>query len=357
MTDRRVSRHKASAAFLGAVHGAELPIPTLLTEFAEQLAEGYGRDPQATMLLRDREIHLIPMVNPDGVERMEEPLSGSDGGDLGRVNANHVDLNRNFLFGWGGNDSSSDPLSHNYRGPAPASEPETRAVVDYMEKLRPDLFVDWHSAAQVVLHPWGETTRSGSTSRGLRDLAQHVSRINGYAPMVSTKLYPTSGSAMDWVHGTLGGAALAVETGDQDFLTDPGYEAIRRENMPVLWGLAALADHPKARARGPVTFEATRQGSQISAGAIEEWSGGQTIAGAELVLDPAARPGTGIPLESTDSAFDSSAEWIVGTVPKSVSSNSDLGYIRARDVRGNWGSLNAFWLRDPQPPAPVSSPG
>ena len=45
-----------------------------------------------------------------------------------------VDLNRNYGYGWGSNDtgSSPNPCSATYRGESEFSEPETQAVRDFI---------------------------------------------------------------------------------------------------------------------------------------------------------------------------------------------------------------------------------
>lgn len=69
---------------------------------------------------------LIPTYNPDGwVGRT-------------RKNAHGVDLNRNFPYSWRN-------LDGNYEsGPRPGSEPETRAVMRFLRKVKPLWLVSFH---------------------------------------------------------------------------------------------------------------------------------------------------------------------------------------------------------------------
>ena len=82
--------------------------------------------------LRDgRSVHgidlwVVPAYNPDGLAR------GT------RRNARGVDLNRNYPYHWA-------PLTGSYySGPEPASEPETRAMMRFLAKVRPDWILSFH---------------------------------------------------------------------------------------------------------------------------------------------------------------------------------------------------------------------
>ena len=54
---------------------------------------------------------------------------------------------------------SSDPCTNNYQGPEPYSEPETRALADYLDRDtgRWAVYLSLHSQGQLVMAPWGYT--------------------------------------------------------------------------------------------------------------------------------------------------------------------------------------------------------
>jgi protein MpaA len=72
------------------------------------------------------DLWVVPVYNPDGLAR------GT------RKNARGVDLNRNYPYNWA-------DLDGNYEsGPKPASEPETRAMMKFLKKIRPDYILSFH---------------------------------------------------------------------------------------------------------------------------------------------------------------------------------------------------------------------
>jgi predicted deacylase len=356
LTDERVQGAKQVVGNLGAVHGDELVAPALLTEFAEQLAAGYGSDPISTHLLRNREIHLVPMVNPDGVQLAHATL-GPEGWSQGRPNANGVNLNRNFPFRWGGDGAGVLPEQGNYRGPAPASEPETRAVVEHFTAHRPSVLTDWHNHGRLNLHVWGDTLAEGPTSAGQRDVAMRVSTRNGYTAQSSAALYPASGGSTDWAHGELGSTALTIETGESHAPDVASYEQVRRENMPALFDVALIGDRPVQSSRGPRVGTAMLHGGLVQGWGFDDQSGGQAIVGAELVYGADAEPGTGIALAPQDGAFDSSNEAFELPFGRRRGPKDGLAYVRMQDADGNWGALAPFWTKPPSVPAPEQSAG
>ena len=72
-----------------------------------------------------------------------------------------VDLNRNFDFHWGETGASEDPCNERYAGPRPFSEPETRAMADFIMDKRDQLhmYLTFRSYSQMWLVPWSYTKK------------------------------------------------------------------------------------------------------------------------------------------------------------------------------------------------------
>jgi predicted deacylase len=111
---------------------------------------------------------LIPAANPDGLAK-----------NL-RFNAHRVDLNRNF---------PASNWSRTYAGgPAPASEPETQALIALLSELKPRRILSIHSHTTDPCNNF-----DGPASK----LALAMTSHNGYPTMASIG-YPTPGSLGSW---------------------------------------------------------------------------------------------------------------------------------------------------------------
>jgi len=68
-----------------------------------------------------------------------------------------VDPNRNYPYKWGYDDinSSSNPSAMNYRGESPASEPETQAMMTFINNHHFRTWQNHHSAKDVLVIPFG----------------------------------------------------------------------------------------------------------------------------------------------------------------------------------------------------------
>ncbi|BFG00502.1 uncharacterized protein DMAD_00476 [Drosophila madeirensis] len=66
-----------------------------------------------------------------------------------------VDLDRNWLYHWGKRGSSKAPCNEFYAGPAPFSEPETKAVSDFLmdQRTQIKLYISLQAYGQVVSYP------------------------------------------------------------------------------------------------------------------------------------------------------------------------------------------------------------
>lgn len=148
--------------YLDALTHAREPLSMeSLLAFAWWLLEHYGQDEQATYLLEEREIYLLPMVNPDGY-RYNQQIAPTGGGmwrknrrSFGANNCVGVDLNRNYPLAWSDPNGASDQVcSETFRGDSAISEPESQAVKAMIDSLGASAAMSVHSFGQVMIHPW-----------------------------------------------------------------------------------------------------------------------------------------------------------------------------------------------------------
>lgn len=186
----------------------------LLREFGA----GYGSDSRITSMVNNREIWVIPDLNPDGGEydiatgsyrswrKNRQPNSGSS--SVG------TDLNRNWGYRWGCcGGSSGSASSDTYRGASAESAPEVKVVADFVRsrivggKQQIRASIDWHTYSQLVLWPFGHTysdTTTGMTAddrNAFATVGGKMAASNGYTPQQSSDLYITDGTIDDWLWG------------------------------------------------------------------------------------------------------------------------------------------------------------
>lgn len=205
-----VSEPEPRALFDGLIHARE-PISMMTVIYAMYyLCENYGDDPEVTYLVNNREIFFIPVVNPDGYEynRVSDP----NGGGMWRKNRKNsgggaygVDLNRNYGYMWGYDNTGSSPTpsSETYRGPSAFSEPEVAAIRDLTVANGFRSYVNFHSFANAMLYPWGYINQVTPDNAIYSDFCSYMSQYNGfeYGNGGTILGYNSNGSSRDWFYG------------------------------------------------------------------------------------------------------------------------------------------------------------
>ena len=133
------------------------------------------------------DLWIIPTVNPDGDARNT------------RYNARSVDLNRNFPTSW----VKQGKGTRYYSGPSAASEPETRAVRDFLLRIKPWRTVSIHNPLN------GVDTSNGKDPALARDLA----KWSGYPTKSFTCTTGCHGTMTQFINAETPGAAVTFEFG------------------------------------------------------------------------------------------------------------------------------------------------
>ena len=177
--------------FTGAIHGNEASTRSLMLRWIDEL------EAKPRQIPADKTVVIVPAINPDGI------ASGS------RVNANNVDLNRNFATSdWKKDITTTSNAPFPGGGGASAmSEPETKVIANLVSRLRPNLVLSYHSIGSLVAaNQTGDASNRAST----------YARLSGYRNTTGssdTFEYGISGTADDYYGQVLGVPSVLIELG------------------------------------------------------------------------------------------------------------------------------------------------
>ncbi|XP_066504974.1 carboxypeptidase A1-like [Hoplias malabaricus] len=192
------------------IHSREWVTQASGTWFAKKIVSDYGSDAALTAILDKFDIFLEIVTNPDGFHfthtsnrmwrKTRKPNSGSP--CIG------VDPNRNWDAGFGGPGSSNNPCNQTYHGPYAHSEPEVKAIVDFViSHGNLKAFVSIHSYSQMLLYPYGYirdpcTDRAeldALAKKAITDLKSLYGTNYKYGSIIDT-IYQASGGTIDWTY-------------------------------------------------------------------------------------------------------------------------------------------------------------
>jgi hypothetical protein len=234
----------------GMHHGNEWPSGEHSLEFAYDIVQNDGVNPEITALLDASRVIVVPVVNVDGFminRRTSCGLSPTCASSAG------VDINRNYPFGWG----SGAGANATQRGPAPGSEPEVKNVMELTTGHQVTVLVTNHTSGHTVLRPPLEV-RAGNTPDEVRyaALSDAITAANGYTGMKSGFDYETTGETPDWSYYATRGLGFTYEIMKtqstngtypeviEDYLGTGRYAGkSNREAFMVAWRYSAAAEN------------------------------------------------------------------------------------------------------------------
>lgn len=239
--DATASKH---ILITGAIHAREYITSQLVMR---QVLDVCSRYQEYMQMNPSVAFHFVPMVNPDGVTLSQLGIDGmkldstkqtllqiaqnASVKDLSyywtqwKANAAGVDLNRNFDALWENfTKGPKSPASLRYKGAAPHSEVESRALVDLTERIGFAATVSYHTQGEVIYWYFGQSDTFLEESRKLADLG---SRCTGY-PAIEDYHSLDGAGYKDWAIQKKGIPGLTIEVGH-------GSNPVPHEQMTDIW--------------------------------------------------------------------------------------------------------------------------
>ncbi|MEP6689919.1 MAG: M14 family metallopeptidase, partial [Gemmatimonadaceae bacterium] len=276
---------RPNVLFMATYHAREWAATEMALRLITHLAQVPAPNARVDSLVRQRDIWVIAVANPDGYEYTfsDDRLWRKNR----RPNADGsfgVDLNRNHSERWAVDDIGSSPLpaSETYRGPAAESEPEVRAIASFHARHPFVLALSYHTYTGLVLYPPGYLYGALPADLGIyralagTDAAPAVrdgfpgSNRAYYHSAPSWDLYPTNGEYTDWAYLARGTLAFTVEL--TSGYVNGGYYGFEfpddetqlgemfAENLPFALDLLDAARDPLAFSSGTTGIAAERIG-------------------------------------------------------------------------------------------------
>lgn len=188
-----VDEAEPAVYFDGNIHGDEKISWAVCFEFIKYLLNNYGFNPYIANLINNREIWIVPMINPDGYVNNV------------RYNGRSVDLNRNF--GWMyGNESNC--------GTDMFSENEATMFFNLFRAQPFVVYTTYHAGDSVISCPWSYTTYESIPEKWLTwHLAQKYSQNGNYYPygQGSIIMYTINGASKDYTYALNGEVSWSIE--------------------------------------------------------------------------------------------------------------------------------------------------
>jgi len=212
---------KARILFSGNIHAQELSGAEFCMALSKKLLAGYGKDLEVTALLNAAEVWVIPSLNPDGNFKASRRQAKIGATGFVRKNKNRIDLNRNFPYPPDApkrlNDSagSDQKWMTSYRGKEPLSEPETKAIADFIAKHKFDVSQNYHTTGGMIMFTPGTFPDKTPDNELYEKIANQYRELqfDKYKVIPEIDLYPTIGAMDDYIYHKYGVLAFSIEIG------------------------------------------------------------------------------------------------------------------------------------------------
>ena len=246
--DIKKAHLKPALFFTGTIHAREWVGHEVAIEFTKYILQNLELDLRLQNYLDKATVYLVPCANPDGYEYSRNHFSfwrknrrANADGSFG------VDLNRNFPIGY---ITNSKTTSNVYGGPEPFSEPETRALKDFVE-THPNITIalDYHSQGNVFFpaHDFRHEDTIDTTDMNTlcANMAEEIRKVSGreygiHQGKPPAKLISGSGREFYYSKGIISSVVEVGTRNISDYMDDMNEHL--REHIPAL--ITALKETP-----------------------------------------------------------------------------------------------------------------
>lgn len=261
---------KKQIVYQASCHAREYMTSLLVMEQLEYCLNNYYTAAYKGVRFKDLfseyAVHIIPMLNPDGVTISQFGKNGLRNEILRhnaevyyknavtwgytkyteenyyrrwKANAHGVDINNNFDGKWDTLTLLNGPVGWGYRGNAPECETESKCITRLIRSLsNPVTVISYHATGSVLWWDYGQT---GEFRERCEKQMQVIKRLTGY------KLQPytpkSAGGLCDWIIEDMGEKTVPqlIEIGVEAApLKDSEYPEIWRKNRLVFPAVAYL---------------------------------------------------------------------------------------------------------------------
>ena len=225
-----------SVLYAGSFHANEWITTPVLLKFVESYAGAIsaggtiaGQD--ARELYEYATVHIVPMVDPDGVDLVTGALQPGDEAyeralalargypnipfpDGWKANLLGTDLNLNWPAGWlqareiKFSQGYTRPGPRDFVGRFPLDQIEAQALYDYTYRVDPALVLAWHTQGRVIYWQY-----AGIEVPGARELAERFAALSGYG-LEDVPYNSSFAGYKDWFIQTFRRPGFTVEAGE-----------------------------------------------------------------------------------------------------------------------------------------------
>lgn len=250
----RLGYGKKNVFVCAAHHSLEWITTLVLLKFIEDYCQAKSENKKIfkysiESLFINSSIYLVPLVNPDGVDIVLNPFnentpyydklitmaSARKIKSLWQANIRGVDLNHNYDAGF--LEGKLLELDYNITGPGPTryggeypqSEPETKAICDFVKSKDFNMALSYHSQGSVIYWQYLDKTPKES-----EHIVKIFSSVSGYLPDFTEGIASYRGFK-DWFIEEFNRPAFTIEVGfGKNPLPLSQFDGIYLSNLEVL---------------------------------------------------------------------------------------------------------------------------